>query len=82
MIKTPSASYSILIRVELLTRPGMLGKVTSAIVSAAGDIGAIDIVGFGKGTIVKDMNKMELKQILGLVVAFVVIGLIVHRSIP
>ena len=59
MIKTPSASYSILIRVELLTRPGMLGKPTSAIGEGGGDIGAIDIVGFGKGTIVRDMGKME-----------------------
>jgi hypothetical protein len=30
MIKTPSASYSILIRLEILSKPGMLGKVTSA----------------------------------------------------
>jgi malate dehydrogenase (oxaloacetate-decarboxylating) len=57
-MKTPSASYSILIRVELLTRPGTLGKVTSAIGERGGDIGAIDIVGFGKGT-VRDMGKME-----------------------
>jgi hypothetical protein len=47
MIKTPSAIYSVLIRLEILLKPGMLGKVTSAIVSAGGDIGAIDIVGFG-----------------------------------
>lgn len=53
MIKTPSASYSILIRVELLTKPGTLGKATSAIGEGGGDIGAIDIVGFGKGTIVR-----------------------------
>lgn len=59
MIKTPSASYSILIRVELLTKPGMFGKATSAIGEGGGDIGAIDIVGFGKGTIVRDMGKME-----------------------
>jgi hypothetical protein len=56
--------------------------VTSAIVSAGGDIGGIDIVGIGKGTIIRDMGDMELKQITGLAVAFAVIGLIVYRSIP
>ena len=60
----------------------MVGKVTSTIVSAGGDIGAFDIMGFGKSTIVRDRGKMELKQILGLVVAFTIIGLIVYRSIP
>jgi malate dehydrogenase (oxaloacetate-decarboxylating) len=59
MIKIPSASYSILIRVELLTKPGTLGKATSAIGEGGGDIGAIDIVGFGKGTTFRDMGKME-----------------------
>jgi len=38
MIKTPSASYSILIRVELLIKPGTLGKATSAIIEGGGDI--------------------------------------------
>ncbi|NWF93250.1 MAG: NAD-dependent malic enzyme [Syntrophaceae bacterium] len=55
MIRTPSASYSILMRVELITRPGMLGKVTSAIGRAGGDIGAIDIVGFKKNTTIRDI---------------------------
>jgi malate dehydrogenase (oxaloacetate-decarboxylating) len=55
MIKTPSPSYSILMRVELLTKPGMLGKVTSAIGKGGGDIGAIDIVGFTKNSTVRDL---------------------------
>lgn len=55
MIKTPSPGYSIIIRLEISDRPGMLGKVTSTIGKAGGDIGAIDIVGFGKGTIVRDI---------------------------
>ena len=46
MIKTPRASYSIILRLEILSKPGMLGKVTSAIGKAGGDIGAIDIFGF------------------------------------
>jgi malate dehydrogenase (oxaloacetate-decarboxylating) len=41
-------------RVELLTKPGMLGKVTSAIGKGGGDIGAIDIIGFSKNTTIRD----------------------------
>jgi malate dehydrogenase (oxaloacetate-decarboxylating) len=55
MIKTPSPSYSILIRLEILSKPGMLGKVTSMIGRAGGDIGAIDIIGFGRDTIIRDI---------------------------
>ena len=55
MIKTPSPGYSILIRLEIVSKPGMLGKVTLAIGKAGGDIGAIDIVGFEKGTIIRDV---------------------------
>src|SRR5439155_19510013 len=35
----PSASYSITLRVEIKNRPGMLGRVASAIGNAGGDIG-------------------------------------------
>ena len=56
MIKTPSPSYSIIIRVEIVSKPGMLGKVTSAIGKAGGDIGAVDIVGFNKNTTIRDVT--------------------------
>jgi malate dehydrogenase (oxaloacetate-decarboxylating) len=55
MIRTPSAGYSIQIRVEILSKPGMLGRVTSAIGKAGGDIGAIDIVGFKKNITIRDI---------------------------
>jgi malate dehydrogenase (oxaloacetate-decarboxylating) len=55
MIRTPSASYSILVRIEILSKPGMLGRVTSAIGKAGGDIGSIDIVGFKKDVIIRDI---------------------------
>lgn len=55
MIKTPSASYSIQIRVEILSKPGMLGRVASAIGKAGGDIGAVDIVGFKKNITIRDI---------------------------
>ena len=56
MISRPSASYSITMRVEIQNRPGMLGRVTSAIGKAGGDIGAVDIAGFGKDTILRDIT--------------------------
>jgi malate dehydrogenase (oxaloacetate-decarboxylating) len=56
MVQKPSASYSITMRVEIQNRVGMLGKVTSAIGRAGGDIGAVDIAGFGKDTILRDIT--------------------------
>ena len=56
MVPKPSASYSISMRVEIQNRPGMLGKIASAIGKAGGDIGAVDIVGFGSGTIIRDIT--------------------------
>jgi malate dehydrogenase (oxaloacetate-decarboxylating) len=41
---TPSAQFSITLRVEIEHRPGMLGKVASAIGEAGGTIGAVDLV--------------------------------------
>ena len=55
MIKTPSASYSVIIRLEIVSKPGMLGKVTSTIGKAGGDIGAVDIVGFKKNVTIRDI---------------------------
>ena len=43
MAVTPSASYSLTIRVEIKSKPGMLGRVASAIGEAGGDIGAVDV---------------------------------------
>lgn len=52
----PSESYSITIRVEIQNRPGMLGKVTTAIGESGGDIGAVDLSGVGKGTVMRDIT--------------------------
>jgi len=41
---TPSAQYSLTIRVEIAHRPGMLGEVATAIGRAGGTIGAVDLV--------------------------------------
>ncbi|MBI5577144.1 MAG: ACT domain-containing protein, partial [Deltaproteobacteria bacterium] len=53
---TPSESYSITMRVEIQNKPGMLGKVTTAIGIAGGDIGAVDLSGHGKGTVTRDIT--------------------------
>jgi malate dehydrogenase (oxaloacetate-decarboxylating) len=52
---TPSASYSIVLRVRLENQPGVLGDVTSAIGHAGGQIGAIDIVEGGGEWLVRDI---------------------------
>ncbi len=44
MAATPSAQYSLTLRVEIEHRPGMLGRVASAIGEAGGTIGAVDLV--------------------------------------
>src|SRR6201995_4422713 len=41
---TPSAQYSLTLRVEIDHLPGMLGKLASAIGDAGGTIGAVDLV--------------------------------------
>jgi malate dehydrogenase (oxaloacetate-decarboxylating) len=53
---TPSASYSVTLRVELQNQTGMLGRLTSEIGRLGGDIGAIDIVSAGQGTIIRDIT--------------------------
>ncbi len=55
MIRTTSASYSILMRIELSNKPGMLGKVVSAIGKDGGNMGSVDIVGFRDSCIIRDI---------------------------
>src|SRR5919201_1227556 len=56
MGNAPTASYSLTIRLEIDNKPGMLGKVTSAIGRAGGDIGAIDLVEVRKKTLIRDLT--------------------------
>jgi malate dehydrogenase (oxaloacetate-decarboxylating) len=56
MQTTPSASYSLTLRVKLSTRAGSLGELTMAIGRAGGDIGAIDIVTVGTDYIIRDIT--------------------------
>jgi malate dehydrogenase (oxaloacetate-decarboxylating) len=56
MHNTPSASYSLTLRVKLPSRTGALGELTTAIGRAGGDIGAIDIVSVGRDAIIRDIT--------------------------
>lgn len=54
--KTPSASFSLTLRVKIQNEPGRLGKITTSIGKAKGDIGAVDIVRVDKGFVVRDIT--------------------------
>jgi malate dehydrogenase (oxaloacetate-decarboxylating) len=56
MATTPSAQYSLTLRVEIDHVPGMLGKVASAIGLAGGTIGAVDLVGVDETHTVRDIT--------------------------
>src|SRR5258708_17798045 len=56
MQPTPSASYSLTLRVRLSSRAGTLGELTTAIGRAGGDIGAIDIVTSSRQSVVRDIT--------------------------
>jgi malate dehydrogenase (oxaloacetate-decarboxylating) len=53
---TPSAQYSLTLRVEIDHLPGMLGKVASAIGDAGGTIGAVDLVQVEGSHTVRDIT--------------------------
>src|SRR5438067_336874 len=53
---TPSAQYSLTLRVEIDHRPGMLGKVASAIGDAGASIGAVDLVQVEAGHTIRDIT--------------------------
>jgi malate dehydrogenase (oxaloacetate-decarboxylating) len=53
---TPSAQYSLTIRVEIAHRPGMLGRVATAIGEAGGTIGAVDLVAVDGDHTVRDIT--------------------------
>ena len=55
-VVAPSASYSLTVRVAIQNRPGMLGKVASAIGGAGGDIGAVDLVESSRDRILRDIT--------------------------
>lgn len=56
MMRIPSPSYSVTIRVEIENRVGMFSQIANAISQAGGDLGAIDIVSVEKGRVIRDVT--------------------------
>ena len=56
MAGATSAQFSLTIRVEIDHRPGMLGKVASAIGDAGGTIGSVDLVSLDGGHTLRDIT--------------------------
>ncbi len=56
MPHTPSAQYSLIIRVEIDHRPGMLGRVASAIGQVDATIGAVDLVSVDDTHTIRDIT--------------------------
>ncbi len=56
MAVTPSAQYSVTLRVEMESaKADLLGQLTTAIGNVGGDIGAIDLVGTGHRTLIREL---------------------------
>ena len=55
-MSTPSASYSLTIRVVVPSAPGSFARVAAAIGEAGGDLGAIDLVRAGQEGTVRDIT--------------------------
>src|SRR3954469_23594236 len=55
-MSTPSAQYSLTIRVEIDHKPGMLGRVAGAIGEAGGVIGAVDLVEVQDKIVIRDIT--------------------------
>src|SRR3954452_5773158 len=51
-----SAQYAIILRVEIDHRPGMLGRVATAIGDAGGSIGSVDLIGQEGGKTLRDIT--------------------------
>ncbi|SHE49195.1 malate dehydrogenase (oxaloacetate-decarboxylating) [Ferrithrix thermotolerans DSM 19514] len=57
---TPNVSYSVVLRVELSHRPGTLGRLTTAIGEAGGNILGVDIVEVSDDVIVRDITVLAV----------------------
>jgi malate dehydrogenase (oxaloacetate-decarboxylating) len=52
----PQAQYSLTIRVEIVHRPGALGRILTAIGAAGGSIGAVDLIGIEDERTLRDIT--------------------------
>lgn len=65
MASRNNPSYSLTLRIEYPNSLGMLGRITSIIGEANGDIGAIDIVASAKGHITRDITFSAADEVHG-----------------
>src|SRR5258708_11243626 len=56
MLPPPSSSFAFTARCRIQNRPGMLGRLTTEVGNAGGDLRAIDIVRFETGAIVSELT--------------------------
>src|SRR5882672_4109193 len=56
MVNTPSASYSLTLRVKLSSRAGTLGQLATTIGRAGGDIGGVDIINVTREWVIRDVT--------------------------
>ncbi|MCS7206502.1 MAG: ACT domain-containing protein [Dehalococcoidia bacterium] len=54
--KEPEVTYSVTVRAEYPNRPGMLGRITTAIGEVGGDIGAVDLIHSSRSVMVRDFT--------------------------
>jgi len=62
METTSSPSYRINLRIEIVNQVEMFGEITKTISETGEDIGVLDIVRVGKGTIIKDFMLNALDE--------------------
>ncbi len=55
-MRTPGVAYSVTIRAQYTNKPGMLGRLTSAIGEVGGDITAVDMVESSRDRMVRDIT--------------------------
>jgi hypothetical protein len=55
-LATPSAGYTLTLRTQLDSTPGTLGRLTSAIGKAGGDVGALDVVAKTSTVVVRGIS--------------------------
>ncbi|HIK27652.1 MAG: NAD-dependent malic enzyme [Oscillatoriaceae bacterium SKW80] len=53
---TPTASYSLTVRLQIPNRTGMLAKVTQAIASVGGNLGQIDLIDQTRQFVIRDLT--------------------------
>jgi len=61
----PGPSYGVTMRVEIVNKVGMLGRITTSIGKAGGDIRGVDIAGFGSGSIIRDISVYARDEVHG-----------------